>query len=180
MAMTIPTIPSLPAGYIVQPGDLNNIAAGCTFLLGKPLSRVHQASSGQSIAVSPGTKVNWDTVDFDPDGMYSVGSPSQLTIQTPGFYKIRYMVQMTASTNIGNAYVLVTTGSGNPAGAGITQQCWGSYAWGITSYAMCASGILPGYLYASDFVQITAVPNTAATTFISDVASFISLELVSI
>lgn len=178
--MTIPTLPSsLPAGYVVQPGDLTSIAYGCTFLLTKPITRVHQATTGESVTTS-GTQINWDTVDFDTDGMWNSGTPSVLSAQTPGFYKIRYLVQLTSTSNIGNAYAFITTGSNNPAGSGVTYQCWGSYAWGVSSYSMGASGILPSYLYAGDKVQVIGYPHMAATTISTDVASFMSLELVSI
>ena len=42
MAMTLPTIPQLPAGYVVQVADMNALANCATFLMTKPMARAYE------------------------------------------------------------------------------------------------------------------------------------------
>jgi hypothetical protein len=193
---TLPTIPTLSpnvgngalssgAGYVVTVADMNNMAACASFALAKPVCRVH-ATSTQAITSTtlPGTPVNYQAVDQDPDGMYSGSNPGRLTIQTPGFYKARYMCN--AGSFGVNAGIQITTGPNNPAGAGNTvpsngSGSWPSYTLGTTDGACSGGGILQTYLFAGDYVQACLVrPAGSMTTAITDVGSWLSLEWVSI
>src|SRR5216684_6734082 len=95
MTMTIPTVPYMPAGYVVQPSDMNALAACATFLLTKPVARIHDVTGSQAMDGSadiPAVVINFTTVDIDTDGMWAAIHPERLTIQTQGFYKVRYGV----------------------------------------------------------------------------------------
>jgi len=177
MTLTIPTVPSLPAGYIVQAADLNALAACATFLMNKPIARVHDGAGGQSLIGSTYTPITFNTVDVDTDTMYSAGSPTLLTVQTPGFYTLRYAVSINSITH--GTYCTVTTGAGNPLGSGITLTCWGGYSIGNTASCAMCGGLLPAFMYAGDTVKVGSVPNTGAVTTLSNVVSFMSLEYVS-
>jgi hypothetical protein len=177
MTMTIPVIPVLPAGYVVQPADLENLAYACQFLLYKPLTRVHQATPGQSLSTS-GTIITWDTKDFDTDGMYSSSATDRLTIQTPGYYRVRYMVANNGYS--ATAWAQVNRGPNNPAGSGALSY-WPSYNIGSTTAMMGAAGDLPVYMYALDYVRVNCSPNSSGgATDTTYEPSYLALELVSV
>lgn len=46
MAMTIPALTPLPAGYIAQLSDFTAMAYGCTFLMNKPILRIQTLTGG--------------------------------------------------------------------------------------------------------------------------------------
>lgn len=185
MAMTIPTIPTLPAGYIVTATDMNNLASAATFLLTKPIARVHDGAGSTAIGTS-NTYIPFNTKDFDTDGMWSSGSPTLLTIQTPGFYKVEYMIDVLGTVAPGSMQtaVTITTGSNNPAGSGLTSTCWEGYACGTdtTSFRLAphAAGVIPWYLYALDTVSVWAVESATGMTTSTSFPSYLALELVSI
>lgn len=188
--MTIPTIPVLPAGYVVQLADMQNLSACATFLLGKPISRVMDETGGAAIGTSF-APISFTNTAFDPDGMFSLSQPTRLTIQTPGWYKLRYMVNCGTVGGTYVANVVGTTGSNNPAGSGLTVgPYWQSGGVNTTSDRgrPAGSGIWPVYLYAGDYLQVqveaaatgsqTGVGAGGITTTLA--GSMFSLEYVSI
>lgn len=182
MAMTIPVIPSTPAGHIATDGDMNAMAAACTFLLTKPTVRVHDAAGGLAIGTTA-TTIPFNTKDYDTDGMWATGTNTRLTIQTPGWYKFRYSIA-TAGSHAVNTKMRSTTGPNNPAGSGVTSgDHWGGYTASLATFvgAGGCSGIWPFYLYAGDFLFVVALADAAGnTTNNSVVGSFFSLEFVSV
>jgi hypothetical protein len=186
MTMTIPTIPTMPAGYVVTASDMNNLAYGATFLLTKPIARVHDGA-GTLALTATSQLIPFNTMDIDTDGMWSSGANTKLTIQTPGFYKVSYMVDALGSSGSSplNSYVQVTTGPNNPLGTGVGQPIqWGGYgsAGVALSFRVCAhaSGVIPFYMYAGDTVAIEAHSSTTGMTLSTSFPSYHCLELVSI
>lgn len=188
--MTIPTIPSLPAGYIVQLADLQNLEYACNFALTKPMTRIIDTAGGHAIGTSYAA-VQFSTTSFDVDGMWNAANPKQLTVQTPGWYKLRYGINVGSVGGITfNTYVTSTTGSNNPQGSGITSApYWAGYAdVGVGNFGFpCSSGLWPFFLYAGDFVQVLieasatgASTGTAGPGSTTDAYSYFSLEYVSI
>lgn len=185
--MNIPTLPDLAAGEVVAAADLNNIASACTFLLGKPIARIHDITGGLSI-VGSASVVTYTTKDFDTDGMWSSGAASRLTVQTPGWYKVRYSVQIAGGIASSTAYspnVLVQTGANNPQGSGVQFTCLqggGSEGGsGLTTFAG-ASGIIPAYMYPGDFVRVQISASATGTHTGADAGmpySFFSMEFAS-
>jgi hypothetical protein len=160
MSMTIPTLPSITAGYIVTPDDLNAIGSAAYFLLNKPMALIKQISAGQVIS-SSGTYISYGTstnvIMFDTDGMYSTANGDRLTIQTPGWYKVSYTVTLKSTTNLAsNAAVYSTSGPNNPIGSGVTSSAfWASY---VNYYpgAAASRGLWPFYLYEGDYIRVQA------------------------
>jgi hypothetical protein len=183
MAMTVPSVPSIPAGVIATSAQMNQLSACCTFILGKPVARVVATTGSRAIATTA-TAIQFDSASFDPDGMWNVSNPTQLTIQTPGWYKVRYSV-VAANTVIFNTYVTSTTGTNNPAGSGITSAKhlpgYGNGGGaGLSGVAGGASGMWPFYLYALDFLTVGAMASSAGVTSVSPFGSSFALEYVSI
>lgn len=182
--MTIPTLPSLPAGYVATSTDMNNLSAACTFLLTKPLTRVHDAAGTLAIATSA-TAVPFNTADYDTDGMWSSGSNTKLTVQTPGWYKVAYAISAAGGTNPFNTYVAGTTGPNNPQGTGVSLgHYWAGYSNPVSASpggAAGGSGIWPFYMYIGDTFQVNILAGTAGDTVsvaISD--SFFQAEYMSV
>jgi hypothetical protein len=191
MTMTIPTIPSMPAGYVATSTDMNNLAYCCTFLSTKPISRVRDAAGGQALSTTGSPVIiNFATKDIDTDGMWSSGTPNRLTIATPGWYKFRYAIATGTGTTLRVCgQTISTTGANNPAGSGVVSSpYWGSYSYsasGNTAYAR-AAGIWPFYLYAGDYLQVQGFTDNAVSTVTTapsagnNGGSYFGLELVSI
>lgn len=189
--MTIPTIPFLPAGYVVQLADLQNLAAAATFALTKPAVYAVDNTGGMAIPTVFGTFVGFTTTFINTDAMWIAGSPKRFTINTPGWYKISYGVNVGAVGGVFNTAVRSTSGTNNPQGAGVNS----AYQWmGYTDVAASsvgyatATGDWPFYLYAGDFLQVTvqaaaAGASTSTTPVIAggnNAGSFFCAELVSI
>jgi len=154
----------MPAGYVATTTDMNNLSACCTFLLGKPMARAHASGTAQTLT---GTACAFATLDFDTDSMWSSGSNTRLTAQTPGWYKVRYGIISTASGANGDAWVRSTTGNNNPGGAGITSAVhWSSsQITFVTSPfgTMSCSGVWPFYMYVGDYWEVLADAITDTT-----------------
>lgn len=184
MTLVIPTVPSMPAGYVATLTDFNNLAAACTFLLGKPLVRVHDGAGGTAIGTT-NTVIPFSVKDYDTDGMWSSGTNTRLTVQTPGWYKFRYAVVSAGGHTI-STKLLSTTGPNNPLGSGVVSgENWGGYTvtsgTAGTNGTAGGSGIWPYYLYAGDWINVRALADVAGnTTDISVAASFFTMEFVSI
>ncbi len=119
--------------------------------------------------------------------MWSSGSNTVLTVQTPGFYKISYMIDALGGSSAipMSSIVLVITGANNPLGAGVSMPyCWGGYGSGgvAASYRVCthSSGILPWYMYAGDTTSVYIKASSTGMTLSTSFSSFMCLELVSI
>jgi hypothetical protein len=187
MAMTLPTLPNMPAGYVATAADMNNLAYACTFLLTKPVASVQDTNNTQVFTSSPPVALPFNTKNYDTDGMWSSGANNKLTIQTPGWYKFRYTVFATTAGGVTDAfgtYLESTTGANNPAGAGVvSSDHWHGYTdvFSSSGGAAGASGIWPFYLYAGDFLQLFALGLAAALNYtLSNSQSYFQLEYVSL
>lgn len=187
MTMTIPTIPAMPAGYIATAADMNALAYAVQFLLTKPIARAVDTAGSQAVTTGD-TAVTFGAASFDTDGMWSAGQPTRLTVATAGFYKISYCVQASVASGVTincNTHATVTTGANNPAGAGVATQVYGGYGGGSAAGGLRvgphASGVLPFYMYALDYVTVSVVAAAAGLTLsISAFPSFMTMEYVSV
>jgi hypothetical protein len=187
--MAIPVIPNLPAGYVVQLTDLQNLAYACTFALAKPITTVIDNTGGQAITTGF-LAVPFTAEIMDIDNMWIVGSPKRLTVQTPGWYHIRYGINVGSVGGVFTTGVGSTTGSNNPLGSGVVSaKYWMGYCDEPASSIgwASASGDWPFYLYQGDFLQVfvqaaVAGASTGTTTpgALTAGGSYFSAELVSI
>lgn len=172
---TVPALPSLPAGYLAQPADMNGLAAVAQFFInGKPFAQT-RASTTQAFTGGVLTVVTFGTKTFDNDGMFSAGF-NGLTVQTNGWYRVSYAIPL---AGISDGVAQVTTGANNPAGSGITQQAWpaneGKAAGSQYSVAH-AAGTFPNYLYALDQMQVLVSLASANSSVTTDFAAWLALE----
>jgi hypothetical protein len=192
MSMTVPTIPSLPAGHVVTLADMQALASAATFLLTKPIVLIEQVINAQAINTGLNTLNNFTAggLIYDTDGMWSSGTPSRLTVQTPGWYRVSYGINCGTSGGTYGSCVRSTTGANNPAGSGVVSlNHWAGYtnvtATSNPGYAG-ASGLWPAYLYAGDYLQLQMDAAAAGTSTglaapgsANNGGSFFSMEWVS-
>lgn len=192
MSLTIPVIPSLPAGHVVTLSDMQALSAAATFLLAKPIVLIEQIASGQAITTSLSTLNNFTSggVIYDTDSMWNSGTPSRLVVQTPGWYRACYAVNCNTTGGTYTTCLRSTTGANNPQGAGVQSlNHWGGYA-AVTASSLPgyagASGLWPAYLYAGDYLQILMQAAAAGTSTgltgpagSNNAGSFFSMEWVS-
>lgn len=185
--LAIPELPNIYAGYTMQPDDFDDLTYACEFLMTKPMTRAYDATGGQVVNVGLGsTVIVYTQITFDIDGMYNPAFPDRLTIQTPGWYKLRYGVNCGTSDVKLNAFAILSAGPNNPSGPG-TLNMYGTSANSAPYTFMSAAGIIPAYLYTGDFVQVgvrcytgqTAATSVAGYQSSNDAGSYLCLEYVS-
>jgi hypothetical protein len=175
---TVPVITTFPAGTVASSAALTAASAAAQWLAqSRPVTQLTQTSA-QAFPAATATAVQWAAVT-DRDSGFS--GPSQYIARTSGFYLLAASVTWTANaTGARQLYFTVTTGSGNPAGAGITT------GFGLASAASAGSGIaaqtvtgsMSPYLYAGDYVQVLGYQSSGsslATSAAQLCACFISL-----
>ena len=151
---SIPVVPTFPAGLPATGAAMQELCTALTWCFsGRPVAEFQQASA-QTISTSTTTAVTWDTKITDRDSGWSSGSNTRYTSKTPGIYDVTASVPYASnSTGYRQTWFRVTTGSNNPAGAGVTTQ------FGVASYfaagnaGACARFLTP-YLYVSDYVEV--------------------------
>ena len=174
MTMTLPTLPSIPAGSVATAEQLNAIGAACNFLLAKPIALV-QDTVGGALLTTGGTTVTYTTPALiDPDGMWSASNTDRLTVQTPGWYRLAYMVNVNSTTgDASNAAAYSVTGPNNPQGSGHTSGAyWASYC-DFYPGALQSRGVWPFYLYPGDYIHVIAycaTGDTGTSTYLKDPA----------
>jgi hypothetical protein len=180
--VAIPVPPLLEAGHLATAADMNAISALATFLIsGKPFCSA-QANATQALT-GGGVRnvVKMQTKLIDTDSIFTgAGGGTPFTIQTPGWYRAKYFCPL-ASSN-GDCGMLITTGSGNPQGAGVTNECWASgtsVSSGADYTAYSGGGLLPFYMYATDLVSLRVSPNSSVSTVLTDSAASMYVEFVS-
>lgn len=190
-ALAVPSVPRLDAGHVVQQSELTQLCSAASFLLAPPMTKVLDETGGAAIATTA-SLVNFTNALYDVDGAWAAGNPGRLTIQTPGWYKVRYAVNcLPAGSNQAPfvTHMTSTTGSNNPAGSGVvSSHYWGGYADGFSG-AHCypgAAGLWPAYLYSGDYLQLyVSAQTTGASTSNAGATggtlngSYLSIEYVS-
>jgi hypothetical protein len=136
---------------------------------GKPLTLLEQQTA-QTLTTATLTAVTWDTRITDRDSGWASGSDTRYTAQTPGYYLLAANVQFASNATGARVIVFqVTTGSGNPAGPGVTTQFGRAGIAAVSGAATCASSkSLTPYMYDGDYAQVLAYQssggNLATTT----------------
>lgn len=101
------TMPNFVDGFPVRQGDLNALSAGInnlsTYTLGAPPPRTYvpqvrlRRVNPLPIPNGQNTPIGWDTVDDNPDSMFTTSQPTQVTVQTPGTYAVTVEFGFTSS-----------------------------------------------------------------------------------
>ena len=160
---TIPTVPTITTGQTPSIATLNQLAACVSFVYAIPAFATLTGS--QTLTTATTTALTW-TTGTDRDGGHSNSvNPTRYTAQTPGYYDLNCEVAF-ASNGTGRryAYFQITTGSGNPGGAGnITQFGYVAADPAAALDAHLSLGGLSRYLYLGDYLEVYAYQNSGSS-----------------
>jgi hypothetical protein len=92
------TMPTFTDGVVVHQASLNSLSTGInnlnTVVTGAvaprayvPMVRLRRVNA-QNITTGTNTTVSWDTIDVNTDNMFTLVSPTQITVQTAGSYAL--------------------------------------------------------------------------------------------
>jgi hypothetical protein len=189
---TVPAVPAFTAGSAPTYATLNQLGYAVQFLLTPPKTVLQQTniapvSGGQSISATTATAIIWTAAISNSDSAWSSGNNTRVTAQTPGYYLFEGTWQSTAETSSGyrGAYFQVTTGAGNPGGAGLTTAFGSTRLANVTSatgtnYTAAGAALISPYLYVADYVELYAYSSHAETTGFTDGGSYLTATLVSL
>lgn len=157
---TIPVVPDFEAGTLATSAEMNLLRTAISWVLsGSPECQLTKTAT-QSIPNSTQTAIQWGTKIIDRDSGWSSGSNTQYTAQTPGIYEVGAFIPWAANTTGTRRLTFqLNTGSGNPAGSGLTTLFGTSSVYTLTSgtIASCVvSEALTPYMYDGDFLQVMA------------------------
>lgn len=94
---SVPVPRTFNAGEVETAAYLNSLSQALSFLLSPPRAKVY-ATAAQSLATATYTAVLFDSEEFDTDSMHSTTtSTSRLTINTPGLYEVRALLNFVAN-----------------------------------------------------------------------------------
>jgi len=109
-------------------------------------------ATAQSIPATTTTYINFDTVDFDPNGNVTTGAGAKYTVPVNGFYIVSVAVALVAAVNAVNVCIYKN-------GAGISRT--GSQFGAGPSYNGAACDIIS--CVAGDYLQATIYAATGPT-----------------
>lgn len=178
-----PNPPKQLAGQIAMSSDMNALAQTALFMRRPPMviAQSNTSGTGQSMTVAT-SAITYSTVQRDTDGFFAPSLPTRLTVQTPGFYSVRYSIPFAAAGVNCQIWARLQTGANNPAGAGVQTPYW--YAFAASGNGndgcVCGGGLIPVYMYQADFIQVMASMNTAANMPVSPQPAIVSMRMASV
>jgi hypothetical protein len=161
VTIPLPVFPSFTFQQVATIAQLNELAYDATFLLTPPAQVLLVSSSAQSIPNATLTAITWQSATWTgPAAMWTPGS--RATAPVPGYYDLDAQVTFAANaTGARQVMFRVTTGPGNPGGAG-NMTVFGQYS-GPAGGAQVATGMLSPYMYAGDYVEVLAYQSSGGS-----------------
>jgi hypothetical protein len=152
--MTTPALPTFQDGVLVHASDLNAICSNITALYQAALggtrtaakpqcvlsisSTTHACTTGASNNTTPGL-IAWEGASINNDGMWTVTSPTIMTVQTSGTYRINLQVAVNvgwgASAALGLHLFIMVNGT---SAATNTVSCWRDF---YSSRSRCSATV---------------------------------------
>lgn len=121
MPTPTPAIPVFKSDVLVDATALNAVGSNLTnlynYTLGgfrtrKPFTAVR--STAGTVPAATDTKITWDTVDIDNDGMWTSGTNDHLIVQTTGVYWIQIQGAITHTPGGTNMSTYITINGTTP------------------------------------------------------------------
>lgn len=91
--------------------------ADLQFILDPPRAQAFQATTPVALADDVNTLLTFDTIMYDSDTMWNGGTPSRLTVKTPGLYYCQAMVRVPTAV-YGNLSINPRMNAGGVASSG--------------------------------------------------------------
>lgn len=177
-SMTAPT--NFTDGVVVHQADLNNLSTNldslCQITTGKtaasgvstkPIVRVG-LNANQSIPDSTITVVSWNAASTNTDNMWVASQPTQLTVQTAGWYQILMQTAWNGATQSNRSCGVMINGT-SEAVNGVAKNWFagslnGPWYHQVLAYEHLAAGAtIYGYVYqvsGGALSLVTSVPGT--------------------
>lgn len=177
MAKTYNSIPTVSTGDVYTATAHNNIVENSNNYRVPPMVKVGRNGSNQSITPGASAYVQWNNASaaYDTDGMWSSGSNTRLTVQTPGIYAATWgiFVGWTGVSFSCELNLTHTTSGGTETT--IAQDFWYlnndnavfSYSSTITGYFPCVAGDYFRAKWANQVNGTSTVVGGAAVSFFS-------------
>jgi hypothetical protein len=157
------TMPTFTDGVVVHQTSLNALSTGVnnlnTVVTGAVAPRAYvpllrlKRTAAQSIPNTTNTAVSWDTIDVNNDNMFTLVSPTQITIQTAGSYALDVEFGW-AANNTGGRTIWGTKNSTSTANAVcIDEQISATMATGRGN-TMHIATVLPNCVVGDTFFAI--------------------------
>lgn len=158
------TMPTFTDGTVVHQASLNSLSTGInnlsTYTLGAapprsyvPICRLRRVA-GQTITNNTNTTISWDTIDSNPDNMFTLVSPTQITIQTAGTYALDVEFGFTASTTGGRVLWGTKNGTSTTANSVCTDEQNGIMGPTGRGNTMHIATVLPSCVVGDTFFVI--------------------------
>lgn len=138
-------------------------AADLAFALDPPRGFVSAAAG--SFADTVKSAITFTALGWDTDSMWSAGTPTRLTTQTPGLYSLTITVTM-ASAVYGLLNINPRANSGGAAGGGTTIYNYApinATVTGTTNGAVTANFTMERQFNAGDYVEVFVEQKSGAT-----------------
>jgi hypothetical protein len=176
VAMMAPT--NFTDGVLVRQADLNNLSTNldalCQITTGKtaasgvaskPLCKL-QRNAPQLISSVVNTLVQWDTEIVDTDNMWVPSVPDHMTVQTPGWYDIKFQYHIDAGGNAPTervAEIFVNgTSTSNTAGSmdSVMSRVQGTRIQCVATEHLAAGATIYANLYQDSGVPLNIASST--------------------
>lgn len=103
MAKTYTALGTVAAGDVYTASAYNVMATNVNQFIVPPSVQLIRSSNLTSYTAS--SDITWSSAAWDTDGMFSAGSPTQITIQTTGLYLLSGMIQFSGAATITSANI---------------------------------------------------------------------------
>lgn len=157
------TMPTFTDGVVVHAVDMNKLPTGInnlnTVVTGAVAPRAYvpllrlQRTASQTIPTATNTAVSWDTINVNNDNMFTLVSPTQITIQTAGSYALDVEWGWTANGTGGRAIWGTKNSTSTANAVCIDEQIPGTMATGRGN-TMHIATVLPNCVVGDTFFVI--------------------------
>lgn len=139
---------------------------------------VARQTTVQSINPNAWVPLTFQVADYDPDGLFNAASPTRVTVQRKGLYRVSAVAPFTVAATIRIGCQIQKNGAAVPMGT-----------LNLPAGSLAAGGVAPTppglllQLAAGDYVSAAAVHTHSAalnTIVVADTAAFLSVQCVSL
>lgn len=158
------SMPTFTDGVVVHQASLNSLSTGInnlsTYVLGAVPPRSYvpavrlRRTNAQTITNATNTTVSWDTVDSNPDNMFTLVSPTQITIQTAGSYALDVEWGWTSSSSGDRVIWGTKNGTSTTANSVCTDEQHGAALITGRGNTMHIATVLPGCVVGDTFFVV--------------------------
>ncbi len=155
--MTAPTppIPTFTDGLLVHQPDLNAMSTHLNALYAADLGGFRtnvpacavRLTTTKAIPNNTETQIIWDVADINTDGMWTVSSPTTLTVNTAGVWLITTTLGLVNGTAAQIAARILVNGTNSPTDGQVTSSQSGSRGVASAFVALAAGSVINATIF---------------------------------